>query len=66
MILEAITAIGKAIAESMGFANKRTDLKNQSDVKAAKSSQDEQDEVAKDVNATSSNDLEEMRKRASE
>ncbi len=43
MILESITAFFQAIGQVMGFVNKRTDLKNAPDVRAAQVGQDEVD-----------------------
>ena len=43
MILESITAIFKAVGQVFGFVNKRTDLKNAPDVRAAQVGQDEVD-----------------------
>ena len=43
MILETITAFFGAIGQVFGFVNKRTDLKNAPDVRAAQVGQDEVD-----------------------
>jgi hypothetical protein len=43
MILETVTAFLNAIGQVFGFVNKRTDLKNAPDVRAAQVGQDEVD-----------------------
>lgn len=61
-----VTQIFRAIAEVMGFANKRTDLKNAPDVKAAKVAQDQLKQHEGNVKAVAEKNLDEVRRRASE
>lgn len=61
-----ITEIFRAVAEAFGFVNRRTDLKNAPDVKAAKVAQDQQDQHAGNVKAVAARDIEEVRRRAAE
>ena len=66
MIIEAISNFAGAIKEAFGFASKRTDLMNASDVKAAAVHQSEDTERAKDIQAVAKQDLEEVQKRCAE
>lgn len=66
MIIEAITAVGQAVAQVFGFANKRTDLKNQPDVQKAKAAQSELDAEAAETRAVAERDLEQTRKNLAE
>lgn len=59
---ETVTAFFQSIAQVFGFVNKRTDLKNAADVKAAAIATDEQkqiDQINKDV---ADGDVDAMRK----
>ena len=60
-----ITAIFSFLAQSLGFINKRTDLKNQPDVKKAAILQSEQDKNASIIKAIEEKNVEQIRKNLS-
>lgn len=57
-----LSAFFRAIAETMGFVNKRTDLKNAPDVKAAAIAVDEQKQVDRINNDVAKGDIDAIRK----
>jgi hypothetical protein len=61
-----ITQIFRAIAEVFGWVNRKSDLKNAPDVKAAKVAQQQVNQHEANVKAVAEGNLEEVRRRASE
>jgi hypothetical protein len=64
--LAAISNFFKAIGETMGFVNKRTDLKNAPAIVAAQILKNEQKEIDASRKAIATNDIEEQRRRDAE
>lgn len=61
-----ISQFFRAIGEVFGFINRRTDLKNAPDVKAAKVAQDQLQQHEGNVKAVAEKNLDEVRRRAAE
>lgn len=59
---QSVTAFFQAIAQTMGFANKRTDLKNAPDVREAAMKVDEQKRIDAIRNNVAKGNLDEIRK----
>jgi hypothetical protein len=64
--IAAVTAVGKATDAALELAEKRTELNNQADVKAAAVAKAEDEERAKDIEAVQNRNIEEVRKRCAE